>query len=332
MKTVLVTGAAGQDASYLAELLLGKGYRVVGLVRNGTADLRFSNIAHIADQMELVAGDICDHRFMNWLIKSVMPDEIYNLAAMSFVKRSFEDPISTANTDGVAVVSMLEAIKRIRDERGHNIKFYQASTSEMFGGGEIGESMSEKTPFSARSPYAAAKLYAHQMVKIYREAYGLYAVSGILFNHESPRRGYEFVTRKISRGVARIKLGKESFLQLGNLDAVRDWGFAGDYVEAMWMMMGQDIYVEKLVAPKDYVVATNESHQVREFVDKAFKAVGLDWKKYVVQDDCNFRPLEVAALKGDYSRIHLDLGWAPKVEFDQLVKMMVEADLKLEKQ
>lgn len=325
MKTALILGCAGQDGSYLAELLLAKGYRVVGLVRNGTADLRFSNIAHIADKMELIAGDICDARFMAWLIKSVMPDEMYNLAAMSFVKRSFEKPIHTLNVDGVAVAVMLDIIKRLKDERGHSIKFYQASTSEMFGNNYPRTKLDEDSEFYPQSPYASAKLYAHNMVKIYREAYDLFACSGILFNHESPRRGYEFVTRKITRAVARMKLGLQDSIELGNLDAYRDWGFAGDYVEAMWLMLQQEI-------PTDYVIGTGETRSVAEFYKAAIDAANLKNGMLAIRENKELlRPREVHKLCANPIQAKANLKWKPKIEFYELVQMMVENDLKLEK-
>jgi GDPmannose 4,6-dehydratase len=314
MKTALITGITGQDGSYLAELLLEKGYRVFGLVRRSST-VTFERIQHIQDRVELVPGDLGDQNSLLYALQQSQPDEVYNLAAQSFVQTSWNQPTLTGDVTALGVTRMLEAI------RVHNpkIRFYQASSSEMFGK-VLEVPQTEDTPFYPRSPYGVAKAYGHWITVNYRESYGMYAVSGILFNHESPRRGLEFVTRKVTDAVARIKLGMQEKLNLGNLDAQRDWGFAGDYVRAMWMMLQQD-------EPRDYVVATNETHSVRELVEAAFGHVELDWREHVVQDERFMRPAEVDLLVGDPARAKADLGWEPEVMFQQLVEMMVDADL-----
>jgi GDPmannose 4,6-dehydratase len=314
MKTALITGITGQDGSYLAELLLEKGYRVFGLVRRSST-VTFERIQHIQDRLELVSGDLTDQNSLLYALQQCEPDEVYNLAAQSFVQTSWNQPTLTGDVTALGVTRMLEAI------RVHNPKtrFYQASSSEMFG--KVQEvPQTEDTPFYPRSPYGVAKVYGHWITVNYRESYGMYAVSGILFNHESPRRGLEFVTRKVTDAVARIKLGMQDRLHLGNLDAQRDWGFAGDYVRAMWMMLQQD-------EPSDYVVATHETHSVRDLVEAAFGHVGLDWREHVVQDERFMRPAEVDLLVGDPARARAELGWEPEVRFQQLVEMMVDADL-----
>jgi len=313
-KTALITGVTGQDGSYLAELLLEKGYRVVGMTRRSSTDVH-ERIQHIVDEMEFVSGDLLDQTSITTIIKDVKPDEVYNLAAQSFVPTSWTQPVLTGEFTALGVTRVLEAI-RATDP---SIRFYQASSSEMFGKVQA-VPQNEETPFYPRSPYGVAKLYGHWITVNYRESFDLYAVSGILFNHESPRRGKEFVTRKISDGVARIKLGLAKELRLGNLDAQRDWGFAGDYVRAMWMMLQQP-------TPEDFVVATGETHEVREFVRLAFEAVDLDWERYVVVDPRFYRPAEVDLLIGDAARARAKLGWEPRVSFPELVGRMVQADV-----
>lgn len=317
-KKAIVTGITGQDGSYLAELLLSKGYEVHGLVRRLSIP-NFDRISNIRNYITIHEADITDDSSIMRIISNVDPDEIYNLAAQSYVPESWHTPISTSNQTGLAVTRFLEAIRL----HCPTARFYQASSSEMFG---MVREMPQKetTPFYPRSPYGVSKVYAHYMTVNYRESFGLFAVSGILFNHESPRRGIEFVTRKISNAVAKIKLGKQEKLMLGNLDAKRDWGFAGDYVEAMWLMLQQD-------AADDYVIATNETHTVREFVEIAFDRVGLDYSKYVEIDPNLFRPAEVNVLLGDASKANAALGWQPKVSFPQLVAMMVDADMAAER-
>jgi GDPmannose 4,6-dehydratase len=315
-RVALITGITGQDGSYLAELLLEKGYRVVGMVRRSSAE-NFYRIEHIRDRIELEQADLLDQYSLIDVLKRVQPAEVYNLAAMSFVPTSWSQPVLTTEFDAVGVTRILEAIRLTNPEA----RFYQASSSEMFG--KVREvPQRETTPFHPRSPYGVAKVYGHHITVNYRESYGLFACSGILFNHESPRRGKEFVTRKVTDGVARIKLGLAADLKLGNLNAHRDWGFAGDYVRAMWMMLQQD-------APDDYVVATGESHSVQELVELAFAHVGLDWKSYVREDPSLIRPAEVDTLLGDWSHAREKLGWKPEVSFAQLVQMMVDADLGL---
>jgi GDPmannose 4,6-dehydratase len=321
MKRALITGVTGQDGSYLAELLLEKGYEVYGMVRRSSSfnTERLDRIyqdPHVPDyRLRLVYGDLDDASSLNRVLRSVKPDEIYNLGAQSHVRVSFDVPEYTASTVGLGTLRLLESIRESGLEK--SVRFYQASSSEMFGGAKPPQS--EATPFEPRSPYACAKVFAHQLAQNYREAYGMFICCGILFNHESPRRGIPFVTRKITRTAARIKHGLEKKLYLGNLDAKRDWGFAGDYVEAMWMMLQHD-------KPDDYVVATGESHSVRECLDISFGALDLDWKKYVEIDPRYFRPTEVDHLHGDPSKAMKILGWKPKVTFKGLIEMMVRAD------
>jgi GDPmannose 4,6-dehydratase len=315
-KTAIITGITGQDGSYLAELLLEHDYRVVGIVRRSSTE-NFSRIEHIRDRIELEQADLLDQYSLIDVVARARPDEVYNLAAMSFVPTSWTQPVLTAEFDAVGVVRMLEAI-RLADP---SIRFYQASSSEMFG--KVQEvPQRESTPFYPRSPYGVAKVYGHYITLNYRESYDLFACSGILFNHESPRRGKEFVTRKITDHVARIKLGLIDELRLGNLEARRDWGFAGDYVRAMWLMLQQD-------APDDYVIATGIQHTVGELVEVAFAHAGLDWQKYVKQDPTLIRPAEVETLLGDASYAAEKLGWKPEVSFEQLVQEMVDSDLAL---
>lgn len=314
-KVALITGITGQDGSYLAELLLEKGYRVVGMVRRASTE-NYERIEHIRDRIELLQGDLLDQSSLIALLQQVTPDEVYNLAAQSFVPTSWSQPVLTAEFTAVGVARMLEAIRIVNPK----IRFYQASSSEMYG--KVREvPQTELTPFYPRSPYAVAKAYGHYLTVNYRESYGMFAVSGILFNHESPRRGLEFVTRKVTDGVARIKLGLAKELRLGNLDAKRDWGFAGDYVDAMWRMLQQD-------EADDYVVATNKTHSVRYLVETAFGHVDLDWQKHVVLDERFVRPAEVDLLIGDATKAREKLGWEPKVSFEQMIAMMVDADLK----
>lgn len=319
MPSALITGITGQDGSYLAELLLEKGYDVYGMVRRAST-FNDHRISHLHGRVELIDADLVDQLSLIQALRQAHPDEVYNLAAMSFVHTSFGQPVATGEYTALSVARMLEAV-RLAD---WPIRFYQASSSEMFGKVQA-MPQNEQTPFYPRSPYAVAKLYGHWMTINARESYGLYACSGILFNHESERRGVEFVTRKISRGVARIKLGLERQLVLGNLDAKRDWGFAGDYVEAMWLMLQQP-------TPDDYVVATGEAHSVRDFVQAAFAHAGIDdWERYVVVDQRYFRPAEVDYLLGDASKARECLGWRPRVSFTQLVGMMVDGDLAAER-
>jgi GDPmannose 4,6-dehydratase len=315
MKRALISGITGQDGSYLAELLLEKGYEVHGIVRRSSTE-NFERINHLADKIHLHQADLLDQLSIIDVMKESNPDEVYNLAAQSFVPTSWKQPVLTGEFTGIGVTRMLEAIRLLGKDR---IRFYQASSSEMFGKVQA-VPQSETTPFYPRSPYGVAKLYGHWITINYRESYGMYAVSGILFNHESPRRGREFVTRKVTDGVARIKLGLAKELRLGNLDAKRDWGFAGDYVRAMWLMLQQ-------ARPDDYVVATGETHTVQKLVELAFSAADLDWRKYVVIDPVLVRPAEVDLLIGDPSKARRDLGWKPEVSFEQLVHMMVKADL-----
>ena len=314
MPTALITGVTGQDGSYLAELLLDRGYRVVGMVRR-TSTLNFHRIAHIQDRLELVPGDLSDQISLIRILEEYRPDEVYNLAAQSFVQTSWNQPVFTGDVTALGVTRVLDAV-RIVDPR---IRVYQASSSEMFGK-VVEVPQRETTPFYPRSPYGVAKVYGHWITINYRESYNLHATSGILFNHESPRRGLEFVTRKISHQAARIKLGLANELRLGNLDSRRDWGFAGDYVQAMWLMLQQD-------HPDDFVIATGETHSVEQFLDVAFEHLDLDWREYVVQDERYMRPAEVDLLVGDPSKAGRILGWEPRVSFAELVKMMVDADL-----
>jgi GDPmannose 4,6-dehydratase len=310
----LITGITGQDGSYLAELLLAKGYEVYGLIRRSSTET-LERIEHIKDKIHLVHGDLLDEVSLMHSLENIQPDEIYNLAAQSFVHTSWNQPVLTGEFTALGVTRLLDAMRFICPKA----KFYQASSSEMYGKVHA-VPQNEETPFHPRSPYAVAKVYGHYITLNYRESYGLFAVSGILFNHESPRRGKEFVTRKITDGVARIKLGLQKELRMGNLDAKRDWGFAGDYVEAMWLMLQQK-------TPDDYVVATGETHSVREFCELAFAHAGLDYTKYVVTDPKFLRPAEVDLLLGDPSKAKAKLGWTPKVNLDGLVKMMVDADI-----
>ncbi|MBJ7307039.1 MAG: GDP-mannose 4,6-dehydratase [Acidimicrobiia bacterium] len=313
-KRALITGITGQDGSYLAELLLAKGYEVIGMVRRSST-LNFERIGHLQDDVELVPGDLLDEVSMIHILRNHRPDEVYNLAAQSFVQTSFSQPVLTGETTALGVTRLLDAI-RLAD---HEVRFYQASSSEMFGK-VVEVPQKESTPFYPRSPYGVAKLYGHWITVNYRESYGMHASSGILFNHESPRRGLEFVTRKIANGVARIKLGLDTEIRLGNLDAQRDWGFAGDYVDAMWRMLQQD-------EPSDFVVSTDETHSVREFCELAFGRVGLNWEDHVVIDERFFRPAEVELLVGDATRARKVLDWTAKTSFAELVHMMVDADL-----
>ena len=325
-KRALITGITGQDGSYLAEFLLGKGYDVAGIVRRSSSIER-QRIDHLylmdsendKQRVELIYGDLSDGSSLNRALRQWKPDEVYNLGAQSHVRVSFDVPEYTADVDGVGVVRLLEAIRDV----GIAPRFYQASTSELYGGSQQA-AQNEQTPFNPRSPYACAKALGFFITRNYREAYGMFAVNGILFNHESPRRSPNFVTRKVSRAAARIKLGLQKTVALGNLDARRDWGFAGDYVEAMWLMLQAE-------RPDDYVVATGETHSIRELLDAAFSHVGLDWTAHVVHDDRHLRPTEVDVLQGDASKAHRDLGWVPRVRFEALVKMMVDADLARER-
>jgi GDPmannose 4,6-dehydratase len=313
-RTALITGITGQDGSHLADLLLEKGYRVVGMVRRASTE-NFDRIAHCRDRLDLRQADLLDQLSLVDLLKEVRPDEIYNLAAMSYVPTSWLQPVLTAEFDAVGVTRLLEAVRLVAPEA----RLYQASSSEMFG--QARETpQRESTPFHPRSPYGVAKVYAHFVTVNYREGYGLFACSGICFNHEGPRRGREFVTRKVSDGVARIKLGIARELRLGNLDARRDWGFAGDYVDAMWRILQQP-------SPDDYVIATGESHSVRELAEVAFGCVGLDWREFVREDPALKRPAEVERLVGDASKARRVLGWAPRVPFRELVETMVRTDL-----
>lgn len=315
-KCALITGITGQDGSYLAEFLLEQGYEVVGMIRRSST-VNFERIRHIQDRVILTPGDLLDEVSLIHMLREHRPTEVYNLAAQSFVQTSFSQPVFTGEVTALGVTRLLDAIRIVDPE----IRFYQASSSEMFG--KVVETpQRETTPFYPRSPYGVAKVYGHWITVNYRESYGMHASSGILFNHESPRRGLEFVTRKISHGVARIALGLDRELRLGNLDAQRDWGYAGDYVRAMWLMLQQD-------QPGDYVVATGQTHSVRRFCELAFAHVGLDYRDYVVVDERFFRPAEVDLLVGDPSRAREKLGWKPEVSFEQLVEMMVEADLRM---
>ncbi len=313
-KVALITGITGQDGSYLAEFLLSKGYRVCGMVRRASVE-NFERINHIRNKVELLQGDLLDQYSLISVLKEVRPSEVYNLAAQSFVPTSWNQPVLTSEFTALGVTRMLESIRLVDP----SIRFYQASSSEMYG--RVRETpQNELTPFYPRSPYGVAKVYGHYITVNYRESYDLFAVSGILFNHESPRRGLEFVTRKVTDGVARIKLGLASELRLGNLDARRDWGFAGDYVEAMWLMLQQG-------EPDDYVIATGETHTVKRLVEVAFNHAGLAWDKYVKLDPKFLRPAEVDLLIGDPSKAQKKLGWQPKVSFEQMIQMMVDADI-----
>jgi GDPmannose 4,6-dehydratase len=314
MKRALITGITGQDGSYLAELLLEKGYQVFGLVRR-TSTVTFERIQHIQDRVEMISADLTDQNSLLYALQQAEPDEVYNLAAQSFVQTSWAQPVLTGDVTALGVTRILEAI-RVFNPR---MRFYQASSSEMFGKVQA-VPQREDTPFYPRSPYGVAKVYGHWATINYRESYGMFAVSGILFNHESPRRGLEFVTRKVTDGVARIKLGMANELRLGNLDAQRDWGYAGDYVRAMWLMLQQE-------EPRDYVVATGTTHSVRELVQTAFEHVDLDWRDHVVQDARFMRPAEVDLLVGDAGKARQELGWKDDVSFERLVHMMVDADM-----
>jgi len=315
-KRVLITGITGQDGSYLAELLLDKGYDVAGMVRRSST-VNMERVAHLAGDVEFVPGDLLDQASMIKVLRTHRPDEVYNLAAQSFVHTSFGQPVLTGETTALGVTRLLDAIRLVDP----SIRYYQASSSEMFGHARQ-VPQTEDTPFHPRSPYGVAKVYGHWITINYRESYDLHASSGILFNHESPRRGLEFVTRKISHGASAISLGLADELRLGNLDAKRDWGFAGDYVEAMWLMLQQD-------EPDDFVVCTGETHSVREFCELAFSRLGLDWQDYVVVDEAFLRPAEVDLLVGDSSKAAERLGWKPQTDFADLVEMMVDADLAL---
>jgi len=315
-KRALITGITGQDGSYLAELLLEKDYEVLGMVRRSST-VNFERIAHLQDKITFVPGDLLDEISMIHILQQHRPQEVYNLAAQSFVQTSFGQPVLTGETTALGVTRLLDAIRLVDPE----IRFYQASSSEMFG--KVHEvPQKETTPFHPRSPYGVAKVYGHWITLNYRESYDLHATSGILFNHESPRRGLEFVTRKISHTVAQIKLGLVDELRLGNLDAQRDWGFAGDYVEAMWLMLQQD-------APEDFVICTGETHSVSEFCEVAFGHAGLNWEDHVVIDEAFFRPAEVDLLVGDATKAEELLGWKPGTSFENLVTMMVDADIDL---
>ena len=314
VKTAFITGITGQDGSYLADLLVEKGYQVYGMVRRSSTE-SFERIEHLRDKIILRQGDLLDQLSLIKLLEESKPDEVYNLAAQTFVPASWTKPILTSEFTALGVTRMLEAVRQV----DKNIRFYQASSSEMFG--KVREvPQTEDTPFYPRSPYGVSKVYGHFITVNYRESYGMFAVSGILFNHESPRRGKEFVTRKITDGVARIKLGLANELRLGNLDAKRDWGYAGDYVKAMWLMLQSE-------KPSDYVIASGESHTVRDLARIAFRHAGLDYEKYVVVDEEFIRPAEVDLLIGDPSKARKELKWIPEVNFQQLVEMMVDADL-----
>lgn len=314
-RRALITGVTGQDGAYLSEFLLDKGYEVHGMVRRSSTE-NFDRINHLRDRIQLHQADLLDQLSLVRLLEITQPHEVYNLAAMSFVPTSFEQPLLTGEFTGLGVTRVLEAVRLIDP----SIRFYQASSSEMFGSVRE-EPQTELTPFWPRSPYGVAKVYGHWITVNYRESFQIFASNGILFNHESPLRGKEFVTRKITDAVARIKFGLQDKLKLGNLDAQRDWGFAGDYVRAMWLMLQQD-------EPDDYVISTGEKHSVREFAELAFSRVGLDWEKYVEIDPRFYRPADVHTLCGDCTKARKELGWEPEVSFEQLVHMMIDADLK----
>ena len=315
-RTALITGVTGQDGSYLAEFLLAKGYRVVGMVRR-TSTETVGRVAHLLDQIELVTGDLLDQLSLISLMEEFQPDEVYNLAAQSFVPTSWQQPVLTGEFTALGVTRMLEAVRLVKPDA----RFYQASSSEMFG--KVREvPQTESTPFYPRSPYGVSKVYGHWITVNYRESYDLFAVSGILFNHESPRRGIEFSTRKVSHGVARIKEGLATTLSMGNLQSQRDWGFAGDYVRAMWLMLQQD-------SPEDYVISTGRTHTVERLCDIAFSSVGLNWRDHVIIDERFFRPAEVDLLVGDSEKARAELGWYPEVSFEQMIVDMVQADLEL---
>jgi len=313
-KVALVTGITGQDGSYLAEFLLSKGYKVYGVVRRSST-INFERLAHLQDKIELLSGDLLDQNSLISALKQCEPQEVYNLASQSFVPTSWNQPVLTGEFTALGVTRMLEAVRVVNPR----IRFYQASSSEMFG--MVRESpQNEKTPFYPRSPYGVAKLYGHWITVNYRESYDLFACSGILFNHESPRRGFEFVSRKVTYGAARIKLGVQKKLKMGNLDAERDWGFAGDYTQAMWMMLQQE-------KPQDYVIATGVTHSVRQLLEVAFGHLGLDYREYVETDPACLRPAEIYHLRGDYTKAAREFGWQPAVAFQELIKMMVNADM-----
>jgi len=314
-KVALITGVTGQDGSYLAEFLLSQGYEVMGMVRRSST-VNFDRIRHFQDDITIVQGDLLDQMSLLDILREYRPREVYNLAAQSFVPTSWKQPVLTGEFTALGVTRMLEAIRMVDPE----IRFYQASSSEMFGKVQA-VPQNEHTPFYPRSPYGVAKVYGHWITVNYRESYDLFACSGILFNHESPRRGLEFVTHKVTYGAARIKLGLDHEVHLGNLEARRDWGYAGDYVQAMWLMLQQD-------EPDDYVIATGQTHSVREFCEVAFGCLGLDWRKHVVSDPKYFRPAEVELLVGDAGKAHAKLGWEPSVDFEGLVRLMVDADMK----
>jgi GDPmannose 4,6-dehydratase len=327
-KRALITGITGQDGSYLAEFLLAKGYDVHGLIRRAST-FNTDRIDHIyrdphvsGAKVHLYYADLTDGNSLTKLVRQIKPTEVYNLGAQSHVRVSFDQPVYTADATGVGTIKLLEAVRDFENESTYQIRYYQASTSEMFGGMPETAPQNEDTPFHPRSPYGAAKLYAHWITINYRESYNMHASCGILFNHESPRRGETFVTRKITRAVGRIKQGLQKKLYLGNLDAKRDWGYAGDYVEQMWLMLQQE-------TPDDYVVATGQTHTVREFCDRAFGRVGLNYKDYVEIDPRYYRPAEVDLLLGDPTKAKTKLGWTPRVTFDELVDMMVDADMEL---
>ena len=316
MPTAIITGVTGQDGSYLADFLLTRGYRVIGMVRRSST-VTFGRIQHIQDEIELIQGDLHDQSSLVSLLEEYQPEEVYNLAAQSFVPTSWKQPVLTGEVTALGVTRILEAIRLFNP----STRFYQASSSEMFG--KVREvPQTESTPFYPRSPYGVAKVYGHCITVNYRESYNLFACSGILFNHESPRRGLEFVTRKITNGVARIKLGLTNELRLGNLESRRDWGFAGDYVKAMWLMLQQD-------HPEDYVICTGETHSVREFCETAFHYVGLDYRDYVIQDPLFYRPAEVDLLVGDSTKAREKLSWKPEKSFEELIEIMVDSDLQL---
>jgi GDPmannose 4,6-dehydratase len=315
-KTALITGITGQDGSYLADLLLAKGYTVVGMVRR-TSTVTFERLSHIQDEITLLQGDLHDQSSLIDLLEQRQPDEVYNLAAQSFVPISWKQPVLTGEVTGIGVTRLLEAIRLVNPK----IRFYQASSSEMFGKARQ-VPQQETTPFYPRTPYGVAKVYAHWITVNYREEYGMFAVSGILYNHESPRRGLEFVTRKITHGAARIKLGRAQELRLGNLDARRDWGHAGDSVRAMWLMLQQE-------TPQDFVIGTGQTHSVRDFCQAAFSYIGLDYEEYVVQDERFYRPAETAQLVSNPEKARRVLGWKPEVSFEDLVHQMVDTDLAL---